>query len=440
MLLLGINRKIGRLLPPVLWFLLAWVALTRSGAGEFRIAPEAPTMDRWVYFIGDVLGDRPVAPTFASFDPRFDTRDGQFLLGWNTATLLNTNAGPGQYLIRRVQLTVSVTVGNALEYDPTFDSYLTYLTNQPGYVPDHDIGRPVELYGAAFRNGFTAESFKENSSYGKVNPFSSDSITIETRNAFAAMFGTNGTLIDIANNVGQANAAWTKAPFEVRPWAIGQTTNAQPGELVPQYATFTFKLDLSDPLVMGYLQSALNEGRLRLFLSSLSPATQVTPGGVGGGGSGAYPQWATRENALADLPLLEIEGVLVGPDDTDDDNLPDDWERFYFGSLSVNADTDSDQDSSNDEAEFRAGTDPRSATSNFRITGSTFDADGNAVLRFGLAPSRNYRVEWSTDLEEWSPAQGVLSYPEPGIAVFLEQKLNVPPSPPRQSFYRVVAE
>lgn len=429
--------------PRISWVALAvfaWLGVMRGTAGEFQIAPPAPSLDRWVYPFGDFLGDRPVAPTFASFDPRFDTRDGQVLLGWDTANQVTTNAGPAQYLIRRLKIAVTVTANNAFVYDPTFDTYLTYATNVPGYVPDGDPGRPVELYGAGYRNGFTAESFRENSSYGRLNPISSDNISIGTRNAFAAMHGTNGTLIDIANNVGQANASWTNAPFEVRPWAVGVTTNAVPGELVPEDSVFVFEVDLRDPQVVGYLQSALNEGRLRLFLASLSPASQVTPGGVGGGGSGAYPQWATRENVLFDPPRLEFEGALVGPDDTDGDGLPDDWERFYFQSLEAGPLDDRDQDGIPAGSEYQAGTDPTSSVSRLEIVSAAYDGDGNATLQFPIAPSRSYRVELSSDLQKWAPATGTLSYPEVGLARFVEQKLNVPPSGPPQAFYRVVAE
>lgn len=419
---------------------MVWGLLVTAQAGEFALNPPAPSMDRWVYFIGDFLGDRPVASTFASFDSRFDTRDGQFLMGWDTTNVLATNAGPAKYLIRTARVSVTITGNRSFEYDPTFDPYLTYATNLPAYVPDADPGRPVELYGAGFRNGFTAETYRENSPYGPIGPFNSPTITVGTRNSFAAMIGTNGTLVDVSNNVGQMNASWTEPPFEVRPWAVGTTLGVQPGELVPEDSVFTFDVDLSDPLIVGYLQSALNDGRLRLYIACLSPAVQSTPGGTGNGGTGAYPQWATRENVLFDPPRLELTGMLVGPDDTDQDGLPDDWERFYLGSLTAGADDDSDSDGASNRNENLAGTDPGKASSVFRLESRGYDGDGNATLRFSIAPSQRYRVETSPDLVHWAAAQGTLSYPESGWALFQEQKLNVPPSAPQQSYYRVVIE
>jgi len=389
-------------------------------AGEFRLAPPAPSMDRWVYPFGDFVGDRPVAPTFASFDPRFDTRDGQFLLGWDTAALLATNAGTARYLIRSARVSVTIQADQAFVYDPTFDSFQTYLTNHPAALPDADPGRPVELYGAGFRNGFTAGSFLESSSYGPLNPITSTNISIGTRNAFAAMHGNDGQLMDIANNVGQANSGWTNAPFEVRPWALGITTQAAPGAPVPAGARFTFEVDLSDPLVTGYLQDALNGGRMRLFISSLSPAVQITPGGVGGGGNGAYPQWVTRENVLfdgPDAPALEVEGTLVGDEDSDQDGHPDDWERFWFRDLSPTADSDSDRDGASDAGERVAGTDPTRAASRLRILNVAPNGDG-VRIRFTIAPSRSYRVEAAGTLDGWNSMSGELRYPEPGIAEF----------------------
>lgn len=399
--------------------LAAWCIAALLGMGglarEFALDLSPPSLDRWMYPFGFDGGTRPVAPTFASFDPRFDTADAQFLLGWDTAGVLRTNAGPRNYLLRRVRVRATIARDQAFHYDPTFDPYLTYLTNAPGYVPDADLGRPVELYGVGFRNGFTAETFAEGTFFGPLGPTTSDTISIGTRNAYAGMFDESGALLDIANHVGQFNAGWTNAPFEARPWAVGTTTAAEPGELVPEAAVFHFDLDLSDPLVVAYLQAALDAGRLRLMISSLSPAAQVTPGGTGGGGAGAYPQWATRENLLFDPPGIEIEGTVVSDEDSDVDGLPDDWERHHFGNLDPLPGLDPDRDGRDNRAEWLAGTDPRRAADVLEIRDRSEPGEP-LRLRFPVAPSRTYRIEASSDLVAWEPVAGVLRYPEPGVA------------------------
>lgn len=386
-------------------------------AQPFKYQPPVPTLDRWMYFIGDFDGQRPAASTFGAFDPRFDVRDAQFLLGWDTAGVVATNAGPSRYLLRRARITLTVTQGERFEYDPTHDAYTTYATNQPYFTPDLDPGRPVELYGAGFRNGFTAATFLENSPYGPVNPITSSNISLGTRNAFAVMFDTNGLPADVGNNVGQRNPDWTQPDFETTPWAIGQTTNVAPGELVPEDARFTFDVDLGDPLVVGYLQRALHEGRLRLVVSSLHPSAQVG-GPVGGGGQGAFPLWATKENLLFDAPALELAGTLVSDADTDGDGLPDDWEYYYFDDLSAEPDADSDRDGATNRQEFLAGTDPRDPAS--RLFLSATQREGGVVrVEFPVAPSRTYALMQSTDLVTWQPVDAALTYPARGLGRFL---------------------
>lgn len=397
-----------------------------SKAGEFRLAPERPTLDRWNYPFNFQPADRPVAPTYGSFDPRFDTRDAELLLGWDTASMLATNVGPGRYLIRRMRVTLTSVPPLApikpFVYDPTYDSYRTYLKaeSSPDAEPDTDAGRPIELYGVGFRGGYTDETFLEGSDFGPLGPYTSTNISIGTRNAYGAMFDTNGVLTDIANNVGQMNAGWTNPPFEVRPWAVGTTTNVAPGGEMPDGGTMSFDVDLRDPLVLGYVQSSLDRGRLRLMVSSLSPAGQSTPGGTGVGGAGAYPWWANKENLLYDAPKLELEGVLVGDEDTDADGLPDDWERFRFGHLNSTATDDPDGDGLGNAAEYGAGTDPLEATDGLRVTGFGRTPEGRIWLEFPVAASRGYAVESRADPGVWTELPGQLSFPGGSRGLWVE--------------------
>lgn len=402
--------------------MFAMAALAMGGGqvwgGDFRWAPAEPSLDRWVYPFNFQPGTRPVAPTYGSFDSRFDTRDAEFMVGWDTAGAVETQAGPARYLVRSVRITLTsvapVPPTQPFVFDPTYDVYTTYLTNDPLATLDGDPGRPVELYGVGFRGGFTAETFREDSAFGPLGPIAGDTISIGTRNAFAAVFDREGAMVDIANHVGQRNAGWTNAPYDVTPWAIGFTTNALAGEPVPDGARVTFTVDLGDPQIMTHIQQGLNEGRLRFMVSSLSPAGQSTPGGTGAGGGGAYPWWATKENLLYDAPSLEIEGTLVGDADADADGLPDDWERYWLGHLEGQAADDADGDGASHRDEWIAGTDPRNAASVLRILQHGLGAEP-AWIRFPVSPSRSYRVERSIDLKTWREEAGVLTFPERGI-------------------------
>jgi len=406
----------------------------------FLYQPAEPTLDRWVYPFNFQPGTRVVAPTYGSFDPRFDTRDAEMLLGWDTGGAIRSQAGASRYLIRALRITLTsvapVPPTKPFVYDPTHDAYTTYLTNEAGAKLDTDAGRPIELFGVGFRGGFNDETFKEDSAFGPLGPINGSTISIGTRNAYAAAFDEAGNLIDIGNHVGQKNAAWTNAPFEVTPWAVGATTNAAPGNEMPDGGRMTFSVELGDPLILAHVQQSLNRGRLRFMVSSLSPAGQSTPGGTGFGGAGAYPWWATKENLLYDAPILEIEGTVISDTDSDADGLPDDWEQYWFGSLSQGASDDPDGDGSTQKEEWLAGTDPMSAASVLKISHVTRDG-GRVVLRHPFAANRTYRVEVSSDLIRWEEALGSSRYPQSGLR---EWRSEEEVSLDRPLFLRIRAE
>ncbi len=422
------GRAIARLL-----FLVGLGGVGWLMSAEFDLRPGQPTMDRQMYPFTFDGGTRPLGFTFGSFDPRFDTRDGQLLLGWDTAGLVPTNLPPSRYLLKRLRVTVTVASDGVFEYDPTHDAVWTYATNQPGYVADEDVGRPVELAGAGFRGGFTAATFRENSPYGPLGPTSGSNISIGTRNAYAAVHGLDGGLVDISNNVGQTNSEFTGEVFEIRPWAVGQVEGLSPGEPVMEGTAMVFDVDLGDPLVAGYVQAGLAEGRLRFFVTSLHPAAQIGFGGVG-----AYPLLYLRETLLGTAPKLELEGVAVGEEDTDDDGMPDDWERFHFGNLDAEPGIDSDLDGKSNLREWDVGTNPKDGASVLEIRDFE-EMSGGVRFRFGTAPGRRYEVERSGDLKGWEVALGKLTFPEVGVAEWVEEDPRVPPVAPGVRFFRVLS-
>ena len=93
-----------------------------------------------------------------------------------------------------------------------------------------------------------------------------------------------------------------------------------------------------------------------------------------------------------------------GPD-TDNDGMPDNWEKLHFSGLSVaDADSDFDDDGFPDVSEHHAGTDPRDSNSSFRFETPIDVKNETVLLRWQSVPGRRYRVEKSNgDPAEWQP-------------------------------------
>lgn len=353
----------------------------------FNVNSTAPVIERWVYPFNAAPCDRTAGSTFGTLasDSGVDSRHAQQLIGWDTAAWIPTNQTPARYLVRRCRVTLTINRGDLFVYDPTQDDYRTYFeTNHPAFLPDADAGRPMELFGAGFRNGFDAASFDQCALFGSNAP--------GQRNAFAVGWSTNGALVDVGNNVGKTNEAFPR--FEVAPFAIGQTTNVAPGQLLPAGAKITFDLNLNDPFVLAYVQNALSTGRLRLMATSLH-----TTGGQFGAPS--YPDFVTHFNeAVIDPTRLEMEGVVMSPGDVDADGLPDDWEMFYLTALTFGAASDPDGDGAANPAEFRAGTNPLNAASLLRL--SLARNETGTTLRFPHAAGRQYALEFTENFQEWN--------------------------------------
>jgi hypothetical protein len=382
--------------------LVLWsAAIAVCSAQPFALRYTQPTLDRWMYPFNATPGCRPSAPVFATFgdEAGVDTRHGQFLLGFDTIeqtvthcglvaelpSLLVTNQGAANYLIRRAQLKVTISRDLAFRYDPTPDAYTTYFeSNQAGLTLDADPGRPIELFGVGYRNGFAIETFWEDSPMGPR--------TAGGRNVYAAGYARNGALVDVSNNVGKTNA--TFPAFEVYPFAIGQTLTVSPGDLVPIDTVFLFDLNLADPLVKQYLQEALHSGRLRFMITGLHTSEF--------GGQPTWPDFYTRDSVLGSPATLEIDGSVVSSLDTDADGLPDDWEQFFFGSLDTKASDDPDHDEQSNGDEFASRTDPIDPTSRLRVISIGRNEKSYTRIQFPIASGARYIIEYSQDLMRWS--------------------------------------
>ena len=305
--------KLGRLMAVCLavW----WAHYPCDLLGETASFSE-PNLDRWMYPFNGTPGTRTTAPLFGSLDgdPSFDQRDAQLLLGFNTAsggtTSIPTGQGSANYAISAATVTLTVAGGD-FKYDPTYDARDTYVS-----VADGDLGRPIELYGAAFRNGYSTLSFGSNDDvppgYEETSPFSPPGPpSAGARHVFAADIDSGGSLRDVSNNVLDG--------FDPLPFSVGQTSLSA-GSTVPLGTTYTFALNLANADVRAYLQEALDSGVLGLVATSLSAASF--------GGPPTYPIFYTRDHATGAAPTLVIEWGLLGDMDGDGDRDNFDIEPF----------------------------------------------------------------------------------------------------------------
>lgn len=346
----------------------------------------------------------PAYAIFSHFDDASgsDSRLAQLLIGWNTSNAVPVNQPLSRYLIRRCRVTITLNNGNQVAHDPSHDDYRTnFDTNHVAWLPDSDIGRPIELFGVGYRHGYTSATFSQCSTVGNGAP--------GTNNVFGVTWTTNGVPVDVGNDVGKTLPAFPA--FESWPFAVAQTTNCAPGELMPANSRLTFELNLDDPFVVEYLQRGLQEGRPRFMVSSLH---QVS----GQFGSEPYPSFTTRFNqAVLNPPTtLDLDVMVVRDIDSDSDGLPDDWEQFYFTNLVQVAEVDTDGDGASNQQELLAGTNPALASSVLRIVSKT-SGDGRPVLHWPNLPSRTFTVQRGGNPGQWqSITNPPLIYQSPGIA------------------------
>jgi T5SS/PEP-CTERM-associated repeat protein len=103
--------------------------------------------------------------------------------------------------------------------------------------------------------------------------------------------------------------------------------------------------------------------------------------------------------------------------DTDGDGVEDAWASAHFGHsplTEAEKAADADNDGASTYSEFVAGTDPDNPTSVLRA--SIAYANGAATVSFPYAPGKNYQLEFSSDLINWSDLEDFSrAYPQPGI-------------------------
>lgn len=275
--------------------------VARAEAQFFSVNYDTPTLDKWMYpFASGGGGGRTSAPTFGAIGniDGFDDRDGQFLTGF-TLNGLPSGAGASNYIVTSVKLTLSLNTqaADSVIYDNTYDPISSYGPN--GEAVGGDPGRPMELYGVGYRNGFTATSLQENSPFV---PTGGNAQMRGVRNFYASDYSA-GVARDVSNNVGGLSGS---TPFDPTPFAIGQVAAADLNgdNTMKDGALISFTLNLSNPDVLSYVQNGLNVGRLNLLATSLSEAVN--------GQTGGHPEYDAKELGLAGTPgRLELQVTVV---------------------------------------------------------------------------------------------------------------------------------
>lgn len=298
------------------------IRLSIVAAGEYTIdfdaAPAEQYLDRWVYPFNVTPGTRIQASTFGAVGSEgFDERDGQFLLAVNTAAAgIPAEIPVSQYDIDSLRLILTESVGGYI-YDHSYDPYGSYLdANNSLHVADSDAGRPIELYGAGFRNGFEMFGFPDGGTATEAPIFSAASSfgpsDRGTRNVFAA----DATGRDVSNNIDSLNLGVDG--FDPVPFAIGQAFSsgaAVPvGNEVGAGTAFHFDIDVSDPAIRRYVQEGLSAGQLGFIVTSMHST------GLMGAGD-PFVNLATANHFAIPAPVFEINvsirDSLVGDFDGD---------------------------------------------------------------------------------------------------------------------------
>lgn len=319
--------------------LLAWGQGVASGQ-TFDVTIPQPTLDRWVYPFASNPGNEFFAPLFGAIEiPGFDDRDAQLLVGFNTASHIPTDLPPEWYTVESMSLRVWVGTDEQFVYDDTFDSYTTLLqTTDPRYTPDSDPGKPVEVFGVGYRNGFGVLTFQENSPFGGpplVPPAEGN------RNAYAAVFDLSGlSATDVSR---QVRLGFDAPPFGIA--TIDPGTGVLPGDPVPVGTAMVASLDPCESGGQAYLRRSFAAGRINLMVSSLAPAQG---GPDGGSGDPIYPVFYTKENptaaALGRFTRLHFVVTVRNPADFDRSEFvdTDDFDAFVraFEAGDIEADID----------------------------------------------------------------------------------------------------
>ena len=265
----------------------------------------APDFDRWMYPYNFNPGARQTGVTFSSVGSgfeQFDDRDGQIVLGFVTQDEIPAALALTQYTIQSIEVTLTCSNADNV-YDDSVDSWESYDIETG--VPDDDAGRPVELYGAAFRGGYTGWSFGEDGTFpvGAVR---------RERNVYPIQF-IDGIPTDVSNSV--------LDEFTAEPFAVGTTSTVLPGEVMPSETVLTFSIDVSDPEIQCYFKKSLQDGLMNFVVNSLHTSQQ--PGFRDFRGI-INPNFHFKESFAVQFGLADAAQLSIVVAIADSDGIPED--------------------------------------------------------------------------------------------------------------------
>ena len=285
---------------------LTMISLLLPALAAQTISFDLPvSADRWMYPYNATPGDRVNGSVFGTYGSDFvDEFHGQVYFAFDL-TEVGLPAGTPVDSIQcdSMVFTVDANGINPIPYDPTPDSLESFET--PSL--DSDDGRPVVLWSAGGRSGFTGCTFPEDGPFAVGSPSGTG-----VRCVFPQAFDQEtADFVDVSNSVRDQIAA--------PPLAIGTIDGAIPGNPILPYDRLTFEIDLAQPaareLIFGVDEFC---GKVAFVLASWQEPTGMT---------GGFHSFFMRENpdvvfGFADAATLtgSFEILAPCPNDIDGDS------------------------------------------------------------------------------------------------------------------------